>query len=331
LLPSGSPLRVAVDGERSFTCIPASNDSSAKRALDGPAQLTTHRVEGLALASAGAIAFSGKAIIVKLAYRYGVDAVTLLMYRMLFALPLFLGLAWWAGRGKQMLASRDWVMLFALGFCGYYLASFLDFLGLQYISASLERLILYLNPTFVLVISMVLFRHTVTARQWFALVLSYLGIVVVFGHDVSTTGTHVVLGSLLVFGSAFSYALYLIFSGQAVRRLGAMRITGISTSVACVLCVAQFFILRPVTAMDVAPEVLWLSVLNATACTFLPVVLVMMAMERVGAAVTAQMGNIGPLSTILLSVLLLGEPFTIWIALGTVLVFAGVYLLARWR
>jgi drug/metabolite transporter (DMT)-like permease len=291
----------------------------------------SHRAQGIALASVGAVAFSGKAIIVKLAYRYGVDAVTLLMYRMLFAFPLFLALSWWASRGKPALARGDWVMLLALGFSGYYLASFLDFMGLQYISASLERLILYLNPTFVLVMSVLLFKQTVSRRQWLALAVSYLGIVVVFGHDVSTSGTHVVLGSLLVLASAVSYALYLLYSGQVVKRLGALRITGISTSVASVLCVAQFFLLRPASAMHVAPDVIWLSVLNATVCTFLPVVLVMLAIERVGSGVAAQTGNIGPLSTILLSVLLLGESFTVWIALGTALVLAGVYLLARWR
>jgi drug/metabolite transporter (DMT)-like permease len=289
------------------------------------------RLQGIALASAGAIAFSGKAIIVKLAYRYGVDAVTLLMYRMLFAFPMFLGLSWWASRGKPSFARSEWFTLVALGFCGYYLASFLDFMGLQYITASLERLILYLNPTFVLVISVLLFKQHVSGRQWFALFLSYLGIVVVFGHDMTMGGSNVVLGSLLVLGSAVSYALYLLYSGQVVKRLGALRITGISTSVACVLCVAQFFLLRPVSAMHVAPQVIWLSLLNATACTFLPVLLVMLAIERIGSTITAQTGNIGPLSTILLSVLLLGEPFTIWIAIGTALVLAGVYLLARWK
>lgn len=150
-----------------------------------------HRLQGIALASAGAIAFSGKAIIVKLAYRYGVDAVTLLMYRMLFALPMFLGLSWWASLGRPGPARRDWWTLIALGFCGYYLASFLDFMGLQYISASLERLILYLNPTFVLVISVLLFKQHVSPRQWVALAVSYLGILVVFGHDMTMSGSNV--------------------------------------------------------------------------------------------------------------------------------------------
>jgi drug/metabolite transporter (DMT)-like permease len=298
------------------------------RAMQSPEERSTVW-SGMLLGGAGAVAFSGKAIIVKLAYRYGVDAVTVIMYRMLFALPLFLALSWWASRGSPALTMRDWRVLFGLGFSGYYLASFLDFAGLQYINASLERLILYLNPTVVLGVSVLLLKARITRRQWLALAISYLGVLVVFGNDLSISGTHVALGAALVFGSAVSYALYLVFSGEAVKRLGALRITGVATSIACVLCIAQFFILRPVSAMAVAPEVIWLSMLNATLCTFLPVLLVMMAIERVGAAVTSQTGMIGPLSTIALSVVMLGEPFTLWMAVGTVLVLAGVWVLAR--
>ena len=281
------------------------------------------------MGATGAVAFSGKAIIVKLAYRYDVDAVTVIMYRMLFALPLFLLLSWWAGRGKPPLSWRDWRILSGLGFSGYYLASFLDFAGLQYITASLERLILYLNPTVVLGVGLLLFKREVTRHQWLALGVSYVGVLVVFAHDVTVSGPHVALGAALVFGSAVSYALYLVFSGEAVKRLGALRITGLATSVACVLCIAQFFILRPAASMVVAPQVIWLSVLNATLCTFLPVLLVMLAIERVGAGVAAQTGLVGPLSTILLSVAILGEPFTAWMAVGTVLVLAGIWLLTR--
>jgi drug/metabolite transporter (DMT)-like permease len=286
---------------------------------------------GLAMAAAGAVAFSGKAIVVKLSYRYHVDAVTVIMYRMLFALPLFLVLSWWSGRGQPALTGRDWRMLLGLGFSGYYLASFLDFAGLQYISASLERLILYLNPTVVLLTGLLLFNTPVQPRQWLALAVSYVGVLVVFGHDVVLNGEHVALGAGLVFASAVSYALYLVFSGEAVKRLGALRLTGVATSIACVLCIVQFLVLRPVSAMQVAPEVLWLAVLNATLCTFLPVLLVMMAIERVGAGLAAQMGMIGPLSTILLSVLILREPFTVWMAAGTALVLVGVWQLARSR
>jgi drug/metabolite transporter (DMT)-like permease len=287
---------------------------------------------GLALAMGGAIAFSGKAIIVKLAYRHDVDAVTLIMLRMLFALPLFLLLAWWAGRGRPSLSARDWRAVVALGFSGYYLASFLDFVGLQYVSASLERLILYLSPTMVLLLGRVLLKRRVGRRQLVALGVSYAGVLLVFGQELKIEGRDVALGSALVFASTLSYALYLLYSGEVVQRLGALRLTGLATSVACVLCIAQFLLLRPLGSVwQVATPVLWLSLLNATACTFAPVLMVMMAIERVGAAVASQAGMIGPLSTIIMSVLILDEPFTAWIAAGTLLVMGGVWLLTRWR
>jgi drug/metabolite transporter (DMT)-like permease len=132
-----------------------------------------------------------------------------------------------------------------------------------------------------------------------------------------------------VFASAISYALYLAFSGQAVKRLGALRLTGLATSVACVLCIVQFFVLRTPDDMVVAHEVIWLAVLNATLCTFVPVLLIMMAIERVGAGVTAQIGMVGPLSTIALSIVLLGESFNAWMAAGTALVLTGIWLLMR--
>jgi len=306
----------------------ASAEGAASTAKAAPAAALW---PGLALAMAGSIAFSGKAIIVKLAYRHGVDAVTLIMYRMLFALPMFVALAWWAGRGRPELTARDWRIVSLLGFSGYYLASFLDFAGLAYVTASLERLILYLNPTLVLALGVVVFKRRVSPRQLIALAVSYCGVLLVFGHEVSLQGTNTALGSALVFASAVSYAVYLVASGEEVQRLGALRLTGLATSVACLFCIAQFFVLRPLAAFTVAPEVIWLSLLNATACTFAPVLMVMMAIERIGATLAAQTGMVGPLSTILMGVVILGEPFTAWIAAGTVLVLAGIWLLAKWR
>jgi drug/metabolite transporter (DMT)-like permease len=287
---------------------------------------------GLALAVLGAVAFSGKAIIVKLAYRHGVDPVTLLMLRMAIALPLFVALAWWAGRGQPALSARDWRVVGALGFCGYYLSSFLDFAGLQYITAGLERLILYLNPTLVLLLGWLLHGQRVKARQLAALALSYAGIAVVFGHEVRLEGAHVALGSALVFASALSYAIYLVYSGREVQRLGALRLTGLASTVACVLCIGQYLLLRsPADLAALAPPVWWLSLLNATLCTVAPVLMVMMAIERIGAAATSQAGMVGPISTVLMGVALLGEPLTGWMVAGTAFVLAGVTLLARWR
>ena len=284
---------------------------------------------GLALALVGAFAFSGKAIIVKLAYRHGVDAVTLIMLRMLFALPVFVIMAWWASRGKPALSRQDWWGVLGLGFTGYYLASFLDFAGLQFISASLERLILYLNPTLVLLLGWLLYRRRATRRQVFGMGISYAGVVLVFGHEITLQGRDAAWGALLIFLSAASYALYLVYSGELVKRLGALRLVGLASTVACLFCILQFVLLRPLTLEGIAPQVMWLSLLNATACTVAPVLMVMMAIERIGPGLTAQTGMIGPMSTITMGVLLLDEPFTIWVAAGTALVLAGIYVFTR--
>lgn len=287
------------------------------------------RASGLLLALLGAIAFSGKAIIVKLAYRHGVDAVTLLMYRMLFALPIFVAMAWWASRGQPALARKDWWGVLGLGFSGYYLASFLDFAGLAYISASLERLILYLNPTIVLLLGWAVYGRGIRWGQALGMAISYCGVVLVFGQEVQLQGAHTAWGAALVLGSAVSYAIYLVYSGEMVKRLGSLRLVGLATSVACVLCLLQFALLRPLSAALVAPEVLWLSVLNALLCTSAPVLMVMMAIERIGASAASQVGMVGPMSTILMGVWLLGEPFTAWVAAGTVLVIAGIFVFTR--
>ncbi|HSV53566.1 MAG TPA: DMT family transporter [Burkholderiaceae bacterium] len=306
-----------------------SRRGSSLQLPDAPKSIAT----GLALATLGAIAFSGKAIIVKLAYRHGVDAVTLIMYRMLFALPIFAAMAWWAGRGQPVLTRRDWLGVLGLGVTGYYLASYLDFVGLQYVSASLERLILYLNPTLVLLLGWFLYRRRIAVRQMVGMAVSYAGVLLVFGHEVNfESGGAVAWGSLLIFLSTVSYATYMVYSGELVKRLGALRLVGLATMVACLFCIAQFLVLRPVdAALAVAPEVIWLSVLNATLCTAVPVLLVMMAIERIGPGLAAQTGMVGPLSTILMGVLILGEPFTAWIAAGTALVVAGIVVVTWTR
>jgi len=284
---------------------------------------------GLLWAAAGSIAFSGKAIIVKLAYLHGVDAITLVMLRMLVALPFFIAMAWWAGRHQAPLTRNDWLGVLGLGFLGYYLSSYLDFLGLQYISASFERLILYLNPTLVLVLGWVLYKRKITYRQGMAMAVSYSGVLLVFGHEVSLVGDNIGLGAILVFGSAISYAIYLTYSGELVKRLGSLRLAGLATTVACFFCILQFVLLKPVAALNVVPEVIWLSMLNATVCTVLPVLLIMMAIERIGPGLTSQIGMIGPLSTLTMGAFFLNETFNLWILMGTVLVLGGVFWVTK--
>ena len=162
-----------------------------------------------------------------------------------------------------------------------------------------------------------------------AMALSYGGVLLVFGHELSFDGTNALLGSALVFASAISYAIYLVYSGEMVKRLGSLRLVGLATTVACLLCIAQFLILKPLSAAIVAPEVIWLSILNATLCTAVPVLLVMMAIERIGAGLAAQTGMIGPMSTIAMGVIFLDEKLNLWIIGGTIFVLMGVYWVSR--
>ncbi|MBB1089546.1 DMT family transporter [Lysobacter sp. SG-8] len=286
-------------------------------------------LRGVLLAAFGAIAFSGKAIIVKLAYRFDVDAVTLLALRMAVALPLFLAMAVWAARRSAPLERGDGGRIVLLGFLGYYLASFLDFAGLAYITATLERLILYLNPTLVLLLGVCFLGQKASPAQWWALAVSYAGVALAVGHDLDVGGRNIMLGSILVFGSALAYAFYLLGSGALVQRVGAVRLTAYASTVACVLCIGQFLLLRPLGSLRLAPEVYGLSLVNGTLCTVLPVLMVMMAVARIGSARAAQIGMLGPVSTIVLSVFLLGEPMGPWQVAGTVLVLAGVFMVGR--
>ena len=299
---------------------------------------TPHYRTGVVCAIMGAIAFSGKSIIIKLAYQYGVDAVTLLMFRMLFAMPFFVVIGMWASRGKTRLSKHDWLGILLLAFVGYYLGSFLDFAGLQYITASLGRLIMYLNPTLVLLIGLFVLGKRINPWQAIAMAISYVGIALVFGHELSVTGAaknaeaahDIWLGSGLVFLAALSYAVYLLYSGELVKRVGGIRLASLATSVAALMCVLQFVLLRPLDrALQVAPAVLWLSLLNAVVCTVLPVLLVMMAVERIGPALTSQIGMVGPVATLAMGALILDEPFTPWVMAGTVLVIGGVWLVAK--
>jgi drug/metabolite transporter (DMT)-like permease len=307
---------------------PSPPAAAVAAAVPSPAA-APYAIGGLAIAMIGSIGFSGKAIIVKVAYRYGVDAVTLIMYRMLVALLPFLIIAWWSGRGKPPLSWRDRGSIFILGVTGYYLASYLDFVGLQYISASLERLILYLNPTLVFAFGLLWFGQRATRQQIVAIATGYAGMLVVFGSEISFVGDNVLLGTALVFAGAVSYALYISYSGALVKRIGSMRLVGWASTVACLLCFAQFLLLRPLSAALVPAPVLWLSLINGTACTVAPVLLLMIAIQRVGATTAAQASLLGPISTIAMSIFILGEPFTPWVAVGTVLVIGSISMLAR--
>ena len=283
---------------------------------------------GLAIAVGAAILFSTKAVVAKLLYRYQIDAITVIAFRMLFSVPVFAAIAVWQMRTQPPLAVADRWRIVGLGLIGYYLSSTLDFLGLQFISVGLERLILFLTPTFVLLITSIFLKRHISRIEWLAMATSYAGIVLVFAHDLTSGMTAVVAGSLLVLGSAMAYALYLLFSGELVRRIGSVRLVSYAMCVASAACIAQFFVLRPAALLVQPAGVYWLSLVNGIFCTILPVFMTMAAVQRIGAPTASQAGMVGPVSTLFLGALVLGEPISAIQLAGTALVLAGIYMLS---
>lgn len=284
---------------------------------------------GLAIAITGAVLFSAKAIFAKLIYRYQVDAITMLGFRMIFSAPFFLAVALWQARHAKPLSTPDRLRIVFLGLIGYYLSSFLDFIGLQYISAGLERLILFLTPSFVLLLSVFFLKKRIGKFEWMALVISYAGTVLVFLHDAKAGGNNVLLGGAFVLASAISYAVYLILSGELVRRVGALRLVAYAMCVSSVAAILQFFVLKPVETLLQPAPVYLLSLLNAVLSTVLPVFITMIAVDRIGAPTAAQAGMVGPVSTLFMGAAFLGEPITAIQLSGTGLVLAGIYLLSK--
>jgi len=277
------------------------------------------------------LGFSFKSIFIKLAYAaHPVDAITLLTLRMVYAAPLFAAIAWWASRAPGMapISRADWRLLAVLGFIGYYLSSLLDFIGLQYISASLERLILFLHPTFVVLLSAWWLRAPITARAVMALLLSYAGIALAFWHDARITGdvAATLAGSGLVLASAVLYAIYLVRASGLIARLGSLRFVAFAMLVSTLFVCAQFALTRPFIALAVSPRVHGLVLLMAIFSTVLPTLLIAESVRRMGANAASLVGSLGPFFTIAFGALLLGEPVHQLQLAGAVLVLAGVLL-----
>ncbi|MGB6241858.1 MAG: DMT family transporter [Castellaniella sp.] len=289
---------------------------------------------GFVLAGLGAVLFSAKAIVAKLLYQHGVDALDVIGFRMLLALPFFAAVGLYQARlARRGLIPRlrwpDGVRIFILGFIGYYLSSFLDFLGLQYISAGLERLILFLAPTFVLLISAWFLGKTISPQQWLAMALAYAGVALVFWADLSLAGDNVILGSVCVLGAAFSYALYLIGSGELIERVTATRLVAYAMTVSAGVTMTHFFLAKGVAGLDQAWPVYGLSLIHATVNTVMPTFMIMWSVARIGAPLTAQLGLLGPVSILFLAWAFLGEPITLLQVAGTVLVAAAAVVLGR--
>lgn len=295
---------------------------------------STERI-GLVLAVLAALGFSFKAIFVKLAYAVPqatqVDSVTLLALRMAFSLPVFAWVGWRASRSLAPLNRRDWLLVIALGLLGYYGASILDFIGLQYITASLERLILFTYPTLTILIGVLFMGKSASRREMGALLLSYAGIGLAFAHDLKVAGDSraVLIGAGFVFGSAVSYAFYQAGSEPAIRRLGAARFTALAMLVSTLATLLHFLVSQPVAAL-VQPTPVYLNALGmAIFSTVLPVFMTSAAIRRIGASRTALIGTLGPMLTIFFGCWLLDEPLSWSQMAGAALVLAGVLLISK--
>ncbi len=291
---------------------------------------TQSRFSGSLLVLLGALGFSTKAILVKLVYASApeVDAITLMALRMLFALPFFLLVAaWLRGQAQAVrLTAGDQLLISAMGVLGFYLSGFLDFSGLAYISAGLERLILFLYPTLVIVFSALFYRRPVHGREGLALLLSYGGIGVVFGGQAGTNEPRFMLGAGLVFGAALTFALYLMISGKLVRRVGSLRFTAHAMSVACLATLAHFAIDHDLSDLFLPGKVYALALLMALVATVVPAFLMNAGMQRIGAGPAAIIGTTGPVATLLLAWLLLGETLSALQLTGTALILGGVLI-----
>lgn len=286
---------------------------------------------GMALAILAAFGFSFKAILVKLAYPYGVDAITLLALRMMFALPVFLWVGLTASRGMQALDRRDWAGIIAMGLAGYYAASVFDFLGLQYISAGLERLILFTYPTLTLLFGMALARRSASRREVVALALCYAGIGAAFWHDLEFAQdvASIWLGGGLVFGSALCYAIYLTGSAHMIARLGTARFAALATLVSTATVLGHFLAVQPVSLLVQPWPVYGYALAMGLFCTALPVFAQSAAIRRLGSPRVALVSMLGPLATIAFAVWLLGEPLSIAQIAGAALVIGGVAVIGR--
>jgi drug/metabolite transporter (DMT)-like permease len=293
-----------------------------------------YRYWGIAFALAGTVSFAFRPVLIKLAYgetagAHPVSATTLLFLRMMLSLPFFLAMAWWFRTGASI-ARNDWLGIVALGLLGYYLASLLDFLGLQYVPAGIGRLIMFLYPTLVIVLSAIFLKKNPSRKELAALAVTYGGIALVLSSRISTGPENPLfaLGALLIFSSAMCYAVYLVTGSRLVQRVGSGRFTAYTMIVSTVPAVIQFAVLESPAALQLPAPVWWIAVALATVCTAFPVLLVAEALKRIGANHFALIGALGPVTTVLADFFLLDGALGAAQVLGGALVICGVLLVS---
>jgi drug/metabolite transporter (DMT)-like permease len=288
-------------------------------------QRPTNALATFLIVAASSILFCSKGVIAKLAYAQGADALAVLTLRMGFSLPFFLGMAAWFSRGATPLTRADWARLAGLGFLGYYISSLVNFMGLQYVSVGLERIILYTYPSMVLAISAFVLRKPVQPATWAACAVAWLGIVAAFlGETSHAGGSRTAYGAGLIFISAFTYALFILLSGDMIRRVGSMRFAGVAGTFSCVFMLAHSFLSRPPSAVLALPAPVFMDgVILALLGTVAPTLLLALGLRRTTPQRFAIIGAIGPVATLLLAWLVLGEKPNLGQTLGFALTLGG--------
>ena len=289
---------------------------------------------GSLFAVCAAFLFSTKAIFIKQTYALSplVDGTVLMALRMASALPFFLLICWLSRHQSKNLSSKDWGLLILAGLIGYYLASWLDFVGLMYISASLERIILFLYPTMTVLASSIIYKQRLSFKSLFAILLSYGGTVIVMLQEQSNVPhqSNFWLGASLVFASAVAFASYLLLTPRLIQKFGSWNFTGLALSIACIGTLTHYVIAipNPIGLLTQLPSaVIWYGVGLGFMVTVLPTVLLMQSIERLGASQSAMIASIGPILTIILATLFLGEKMNAIQWFGCVLNIVGVMMI----
>lgn len=292
-------------------------------------RISNIKQSGILIAVLGIVLFSSKAVMVKLAYQYNVSSLHLLLFRMLFSLPFYILILFLNKQKSTIKASKNdylWILFF--GFIGYYLASYFDFLGLQYIKAGLERIILFVYPTLVIIIGRIFLKQKITAKQIIAILITYVGIVITFWGELQTTGNNVFLGGFLVFMSALTYASYIVGSGWLIPKFGVKVFTSYAMIIAALCVIIHYLISDRGDILNYHKEVYFLGLAMAIFATLIPSFLVSLAIKKLGASNFSIIGSVGPISTITLAYIFLNEKLTILQFIGAVVVIAGITFIA---
>jgi drug/metabolite transporter (DMT)-like permease len=287
---------------------------------------------GVLIVFAGALCFSAKSVMVKLVLNnYAIDPLSILVLRMVFSFPFFLAAALYTNytRPSALLNSKDWGLIIFLGFIGYYLASLFDFEGLKYVSASLERLILFIYPTFVVLIAAVFFKKPFSRKELIALSLTYLGLAIAFSNDITLHSDQGIKGALLILLSAFTYAIYLSGSGKLLPRMGTVNYTSWTMIISTFSAVFHFMVVYHTGIFSYPAEVYLICLCMAILSTVIPAFMISEGIRRIGPSKASIVGTIGPVSTIVLAHFILGESITILQMTGTLFIIAGILLIGK--